>query len=300
MSSLVLEEDMRGRDATEIARAYEPGIAWPTLILAFVTGFGYWEVVYAGASGVLPLWVAFSLNVVLSFVCYTPLHEACHGNVAQKSHRLAWLNTVVGILASGPYLHNFHMHQVSHLAHHANTNDPERDPDHGVASSSVMELFLRSWTLVFIHSVWSVRLCRRRADGRRRMVLAAFQTAFWLALVLVMAVRYNSVEVLTITVLASWVGSALLAVTFDWLPHHPHLSRERWKHTRMLTFPGPVQRVLDVVLLGQTYHLVHHLYPRVPYFRYKAVFHRLDEFFRSNGARIYPVGHPPTELAPSD
>lgn len=281
---------MTDKEALEIARGFEMPVAWPTVIIAVLAATGYWVTAYSCASGLLPWWIALPLNVTLSFAAYTPLHEACHGNVAPGSRRLGWLNTLTGIVAAGPHLHNFHMHQISHLAHHAHTNDPKRDPDHAMASKCVMGVLLRGWTMAIVHPVWGVRLCRRRADGHRRLMLGGLQMALWISLVCVLMIGYNPALTLTSTVLASWLGSALLGVTFDWMPHHPHLSRNRWSHTRTFTYSAPVQGALDVILLGQTYHLVHHLYPRVPFYKYKAVFGRLGAFFQAKGAPMLRAG----------
>lgn len=285
-SAILANIPVTHREAIAIARSFEASVAWPTVILSVLAATGYWITAYSGSSEILPWWTACLLNILFSFVSYTPLHEACHHNVTHKTHRLGWLNTFTGILAASPHLHNFHMHQVSHLAHHAHTNDPARDPDHAMASATALGFFLRSWTLVVVHPLWGVRLCRRRTDGWRRIILGSLQMAAWVALVAALAIRYNTAAALASTVLATWAGSALLAVTFDWLPHHPHLGRERWTHTRVFTYVKPVQNALDVILLGQTYHLVHHLYPRVPFYRYKAVFGSLRTFFVANDAMI--------------
>jgi fatty acid desaturase len=89
---------------------------------------------------------------------------------------------------------------------------------------------------------------------------------------------------------AAWLGSAMLAFAFDWLPHVPHQSRERWQHTRAVLFPKPIRGLMDQLLLGQSYHLIHHLYPRVPFFRYRAVFVRLRRYLDDNNAPVHEFG----------
>ena len=39
-------------------------------------------------------------------------------------------------------------------------------------------------------------------------------------------------------------------------------------------------------MLGQNYHLVHHLWPRVPFYRYGRVFYESREELESHGAEI--------------
>jgi beta-carotene hydroxylase len=277
-------------EAITIARSHEPAVAWPTVAMALLVVSGYWLSAWLAATGALPLWVAVPLNIFFAYACYTPAHEACHGNVADKNHSLGWLNNAIGVISTSPLLHNFHMHQPSHLAHHAHTNDPAKDPDHWMAVKTPWGLVWRSLTMFLIHYRWEWQLCRARPGGRSRIMLGALQNAAWIGLVVWLAARHDTAAALLSTLLATWLGSGLLAMAFDWLPHHPHASRERWLHTHMVIFPSGVQKVFDQLLFGQTYHLVHHLYPRVPFYRYRAVFGKLRGFFEASGAQIRAAG----------
>jgi len=64
---------------------------------------------------------------------YMPLHEATHGNVSGSHARLRWLDDAVGSLSAIPLWFSYRAHRISHMKHHAYTNDPGRDPDHFVA-----------------------------------------------------------------------------------------------------------------------------------------------------------------------
>ena len=48
-----------------------------------------------------------------------------------------------------------------------------------------------------------------------------------------------------------------------------------------MLFPG-----LTTLLLGQNYHLIHHLYPAVPFFRYGACFREIRADLAVRGAPI--------------
>jgi beta-carotene hydroxylase len=281
--------DITHAQAITIARGYEPMIAWPTFILALVVSAGFAMTAYLAASGQMSLWLAFPLNIAFAYMAYTPVHEACHRNVVDAKHRHAWLNDLTGIVAASVLLGSFHLHQLTHLAHHAHTNDPEKDPDHVMASKSVWGMLLGGVWVIFVHLRMGAKICRTRSDGMRRMLLGASQIGVALAAVAWLAVSYDAAVALLCTAGSALIAGMLLAVVFDWLPHHPHTSRERWEHTRVITFSPLVQRIVDQLLLGQSYHLVHHLYPRVPYYRYKRVFEQLRGFFESQGALIYPV-----------
>jgi beta-carotene hydroxylase len=277
-------------ESITIARSHEPAIAWPTIVLAVVVVIGFCAVGALGASGALSLWVALPLNTLLAYAAYTPIHEACHRNVVDAKHPLVWLNNIVGTLAAAPLFGSFHLHQLTHLAHHAHTNHPERDPDHWMASKSAAGLLLRGLTIAWIHNVAGVRLARTRSDGRTRLVFAALQFTAWFGAVAWLIGRFDPLAAIMSTLVPALLAGLLLGLVFDWLPHHPHAHQDRWQHTRVITFSPLTQRAVDVALLGQSYHLVHHLYPRVPFYQYRVVFHTLRGYFHDNRALIAPFG----------
>ena len=83
-----------------------------------------------------------------------------------------------------------------------------------------------------------------------------------------------------------WLGPALIAVlfwalSFDFLPHYAYGSHERYRDTRI--YPG---RFLNALLLGQNYHLIHHLWTTIPWYRYQRVFDQIEDELVERGARI--------------
>jgi beta-carotene hydroxylase len=99
---------------------------------------------------------------------------------------------------------------------------------------------------------------------------------------IVLAAVTGTLETLAIV----WLGPALIAVTvlalcFDFLPHYPYESKERYRDTRI--YPG---RLLNALLLGQNYHLIHHLWTTIPWYRYQRVFDQIEDELAERGARI--------------
>ena len=89
-------------------------------------------------------------------------------------------------------------------------------------------------------------------------------------------------ELLLLWVLPAWLASGLLAYLFDYLPHRPHDDRGRWTNARIL-IGG---RLLTLLMAGQNYHLVHHLMPRVPFYRYGALYRDLRPELERHGSTI--------------
>ena len=77
------------------------------------------------------------------------------------------------------------------------------------------------------------------------------------------------------------LGILALMVFFQWLPHVPYESTARFHNTRITTFRGSTW-----LLLQQDRHLIHHLYPPVPWYCYRAVFREIRPLLEAEGAAI--------------
>ena len=99
------------------------------------------------------------------------------------------------------------------------------------------------------------------------------------------------------TLMVVWLGPAMVAIvflsiSFDYLPHSPYDSTERYHDTRI--YPG---KMANVILLGQNYHLIHHLWTTIPWYRYRPVFAAIRPDLEQRGARIGGLLSPsPREL----
>jgi beta-carotene hydroxylase len=87
------------------------------------------------------------------------------------------------------------------------------------------------------------------------------------------------------------VASGALAFLFDWLVHNPHEQpvTERYRATNAFLFRR-AHRTLTWLYLWQNFHLIHHLFPRVPFYRYETVFDRIRPLLNARGANVKTVG----------
>ena len=81
-----------------------------------------------------------------------------------------------------------------------------------------------------------------------------------------------------------WFGPALmvgvtLGIFFDYLPHRPFQSRNRWKNARV--YPS---KLMNLLIMGQNYHLVHHLWPSIPWFEYKSAYEATKPLLDQKGS----------------
>lgn len=252
-------------------------MAWwrnPTMWVAAAAGVG-WVVGWAGyLIGVVPWWAAIGVNAVANYLGFTVFHESCH----RTAHRNRRFNDALGWLPALTLTFSYPVFRSCHLQHHTHTNDPDRDPDHWVAHRPrwllpfwLISTAVRYRVLCHRHG-WSTPRARRAQKVVDVVIVASLPVAWLTGYLAEVVVLYWAPGVLA--------GLALF-YAFDFLPHYPFDSTERYHDTRLQ--PG---RVRHAVLLGQNYHLIHHLWVSVPWFRYREVFDDLEPELRERNVRI--------------
>ena len=247
----------------------------PTMWLLVETyallGLGTW----GHLAGGWPAWATIVVNAVAIYVGFTPLHEAMHG----VAHASPAVNGVIGRLGGLPLAISLPLFRGVHYEHHSHTNDGARDPDLVVAHRP--RALAPLWGLAILHSYRKAFYGRRLWRDRGQFVE-----------VLVVDVAENALIVAALvggwfgTLAIVWLVPAVLAVVFlafafDFLPHYPYDTDARYFDTRI--YPG---RVLNTVLLGQNYHLIHHLWTTIPWYRYRRVFAATERDLEARGCRI--------------
>ncbi len=268
---------------TEAVLALKPlmnGAGWWTIALALAVFAGYGAVFAAVALGILPLLAGAGINVLLGYLVFTPLHDASHGSIAGRVAGLKLPEKLIGWLAGSLLWAPFPAFQPLHLRHHSHTNDPVEDPDHWVATRNPLLLIFRSLTIMF--SYYYQFLARPDVQKRKRLPGLIVNVLGMLAAFLITAWFFGPAYPVLLWFVPSVLSLAILAIVFDWIPHQPHQSRERYRDTRVILFPG-----LQTLLLGQNLHLVHHLYPTVPFYRYGQAFRIVRPLLESKASPIY-------------
>ena len=157
------------------------------------------------------------------------------------------------------------------------------DPDLWVAAKTRLGVLAKCLTILPYYYVFLFVTLRKKGESRRGLILqaAAILIGFGAAFALLVRAGLGS-EALFLWLVPAWLASALLAYLFDYLPHRPHDDRGRWTNARIL-LGG---RLLTLLMAGQNYHLVHHVKPRVPFYRYGALYRELEPELERHGSSI--------------
>jgi fatty acid desaturase len=203
-------------------------------------------------------------------------HQAAHRSFARHS----WLNYLGAVFGGWPVLQSFSIYYRSHCVdHHAALGDAARDPDYqalldaglygsrlGVASllEYLQSLVSVRGTLAYLRYLAVNRVWSNAEAPAERVARACFY-----ATVLVICARFGWVSLLVrywlvpMTTTACWVGSFI-----ELSEHYPLLeTSDPTSRTELALSRNRIcGRVADFFLgiHGEGYHLVHHLFPRMP------------------------------------
>ena len=268
----------------------------PRIIATFLVFSICWGgVVYLGATGQVSLWLGLLLNSVFASTFYMPMHEAAHRNIWGRSVRGRRMEDVVGTLCSIPTGIEFSSHRAGHMRHHAHTNDPARDPDHFTEGPlrdlpkkfygmTLLYAFLPFFALirplrVLLPKALRAKLSER--DGSKAEGKA--QLRYWLLSTIVLVVCFvtgHGLAALALWWLPARIQLCWLMFIFAWYPHHPANETSRYRHTRVAVFRGS-----GLLIRGHDHHALHHLYPRVPHYRLKALWSEMAHDLVAKGVR---------------
>lgn len=178
--------------------------------------------------------------------------------------------------------------QRTHLLHHSFTNT-ERDPDIAVKGTFVQ--LLAKWAAMVPLSLLPPFMLRVLSAERYRRIGSILSPAeiaqvsavslLTLALLALAIATGRVVDWLCLWFLPTRLGVLILNIFFQWLPHHPFDRTERYLNTRISVWPGGT-----LALLQQNLHLMHHLWPSVPFYNYAKLYRALKPVLRAEGSRI--------------
>jgi fatty acid desaturase len=264
-----------------------PPIAWPTLTLFAAASALFYGSAYMGIVYNVSLLLTLPVQVLTCYALFTPMHDAAHNSV---SSRHWWLNSLVGRLCSFAFLAPFVTFKYVHLQHHKYTNDAENDPDYYSEQGPAWQKPLRWATQELYYIYWYVKRIRTRPLAEAVETVVTFALTY--GVLVALARNGFAREVLVYALLPVRGCLPVLALLFDWLPHHryPHTMRSRanpYKATHKLK---PLLGFeLAMLTLSQSMHCIHHLWPSIAWYNYGDAWNLKGQELLDAGVDIYGV-----------
>ena len=264
-----------------------PVVAVPTLML-LIGGLVLWLGTAAlYLSDTVAWWTAIPVLAVAGYLLFTVAHDAGHNSASNKK----WLNDLMGRLATPLFAMHaaFPVWRFIHMQHHRFTNhDDGSDPDNYTMRGPAWQKPLR-WVSIDYHYVlfFLPHLPKRKT---KEQVEAVLFLAIGIALPIVLIATGNLVTWLVLLFIPSRIAILWLAFAFDWLPHHGlhhKPAEDKLKTTRNRIGS---ERWASLLLLYQNYHLVHHLHPVVPFYKYIAVWRRNEASYLEGDPALSTLG----------
>lgn len=282
--------DALDRQAAASARKYMGKLAWPTVILGLVMGASYLALVAMVITNFLSLWIAVPLVAAVTYLSYTVLHESVHGSIAGNNESLRWLNKALGYLAAWITMIPLTAHRHEHIAHHRHANDEVHDPDFhigrmGDSLLAPVHAGLKAWVRqldYYARNRWS------RAPVNERVQLGLEVAAALAPRLAVVAAGYW-VEGIALFCVAWLIGAIVLLYLFAYIVHRPHEEVGRYLDTSTVLLPPSLNALLSWLWMYQNYHSIHHLFPRVPFYKYAELYRDIEEVMEAKRAPVYSV-----------
>ncbi len=243
-----------------IAKSFSQRFQWEMILIGLgqaAIWLSLWPLVL---NGIVDLWVGFLIAILCACFAYLPSHEAQHGNYSRGNPKLRWLDGFVGHITLITLIYPYHLLRVTHMKHHAYTNDPEKDPDYlNAHAGSVLKVIKNS-------------LDGSSVDyGKYLEVFStdkAFVNSFEKAIPIALLYRFTLLVLVIIfpleTLLLWWlpakIGTVYTTVFFAYFPHLG-TSTGRYKDTRFWShwMPRYINHSMQL-------HFIHHLHPSIGHY----------------------------------
>ena len=277
------------KQAIAVARRHMGRVAWPTMALVLFVVAAFVMNLMLFAHGLLPVWVATLLLGALTYMSYTPLHEAAHGNIHGSNDQRKWLNDLCGYVVAPMIAVPYASHRHEHFTHHRYTNQPDKDPDYMISGMGKGPF---SALLTVLHFLW----VQNSFFARRHWACAPLKERIIYCAEVMVSLGWRVVLVVTVDQPGVWVvvlvgyllGGFFTAYWFAYRPHIPYQDSTRYRNTNSLIMPLWM-KPLEWFWLGQNLHSIHHLFPRVPFYRYHAVHREIEPILRAHGTPIVGI-----------
>lgn len=213
-------------------------------------------------AGDIPALAMIAINGVMTFVCFTPLHDATHRTVSRNRV----INDVLGTIACFALLPGIttRIYRYLHLEHHRYAGDPKADPDEVfVATSPLLTLFVIPLPDV-IWTLWYLRHFFTRPPFERLEFIAGI--SFYIGFHAFFLSGPYALEFFLCWMIPQRIGMSLVTYFFARIQHPKDVL---WEEAPFQTTVYiRCARVFHYLMLGQTKHCVHHFLPSIPFYRY--------------------------------
>ena len=265
----------------------EPQFAWPTIILFLICAGFMFGATWAAIYGHISYLAACLINGTAGYFLFSPMHDAIHSSVGRSKKLNLWVGRITFLYFSS--LVAFELMRFIHFRHHRNANGEGDEADHDVQSGPAWLLPLK-WPFIDLIYGWKyLGYWKDRPKSETRSVIIMFLTTLvvWPWLI----INGYLMELLMFWIIPQRISFFFISFIFVYLPHVPNEISEKEDAYRATSIREGMEWLLSPLMMYQNYHLVHHLYPNVPFYRLVKIWNsRLDEHLSHDPAIVPTIG----------
>ena len=265
----------------------EPEFAWPTIILFLICAGFMFGATWAAIYGHISYLAACLINGTAGYFLFSPMHDAIHSSVGRSKKLNLWVGRITFLYFSS--LVAFELMRFIHFRHHRNANG-EGDEADNIVQSGPAWLRPLKWPFIDLIYGWKyLGYWKDRPKSETRSVIIMFLTTLvvWPWLI----INGYLMELLMFWIIPQRISFFFISFIFVYLPHVPNEISEKEDAYRATSIREGMEWLLSPLMMYQNYHLVHHLYPNVPFYRLVKIWNsRLDEHLSHDPAVVSTLG----------
>jgi len=300
-------------------------IAYPTIML-FLLGFSIIAIAillrmvyeYSG-------FFTIPVSILGTYTLFPVIHDGSHRTISSN----ILYNEVISYTAGVPFFFApFPTWRFIHLRHHQFTNIPEKDPDYYAGGGIENKLYLpvRWITYVMHYYIYVIKELYKTlyaSISKKLLKNNSYELTNFKNITMDPSINSNA-KILAMTIISILINvfisvyafkndffndlavlwiipSALtiiiLVILFDYLPHRHYetdIRESKYKSTNMthglFDTSGRVNKCIAFLTCNQlTYHNIHHLYPRVPFYKYPDIWEKESDRLIELGTNIQSI-----------
>lgn len=267
--------DLSPRAERAVARQFIGRFQWQMIAIGLGQSFTWMAVYGLVIAGRLPIWLGFVIATVCCSLAYLPSHEGQHGNLSGRRRGWKWIDPLVGQISLIPLRQSHQVLKVTHMKHHAHTNNPTLDVDHHCMEGGLLN------AAISVHRGFRPAVLEANAERDPKFaagIARGMPVARLLGATLLVMVVLFPFETLFVWWLPSALAQSYLFVYFGWQPHRPGDKVGRDADTRFWTTLAP-----RYLFQSMQTHIIHHMYPTIPHWDEPKAMEALHPFIVERG-----------------
>ena len=255
----IISEEFSFAKEKEIAKSFSKRFQWEMIAIGLgqvAVWLTLWPMVIYS---IIPLWAGFLIATICACFAYLPSHEAQHGNYSRGNPKMKWLDGFVGHLTLITLAIPYHLLRVTHMKHHAYTNNSIKDPDYDTSHGPLFSVIKNSLDGTSINYQKFLEVFESDKAFTESFNNAVLLLLLFRASMMVLVVLFP-LETLLLWWLPAKIGTVYTTVFFSWYPHQ-ETGEGRYKDTRFWSHWIP--RFFNH---SMQLHFIHHLHPGIGHF----------------------------------